>query len=309
MGLFRSSDGMRFNPLWHSFSLLLTLISFILLMVIVFYNAPIDHVHSTLEGKVGLRMWFLTINETSSSFPIWTIGTKRYYDAGDGEMSGRGVGLATPASIKERAAETGFGSDGELHAYGFGIWGWCEWTNSRWTGDAVCTRQTAYKLPDDSDSSWDSIYEIELPYAVTHVLSGAAIPILITPFVVLSYFIILCLAILFPGPYPPWPVPSKYPTEVKHYRTRCAWLLRDWRFNLYYFLAMLVLGLSMIVTVLVGRAKVNTGGGGLKARPGTGFGVFFAAWACWICAQMLCMWKTGIVMRREGKGRTKHSKG
>lgn len=29
----------------------------------------------------------------------------------------------------------------------------------------------------------------------------------------------------------------------------------------------------MIVTVLVGRAKVNTGGGGLKARPGTGFGV------------------------------------
>ncbi|KIR26103.1 hypothetical protein I307_06054 [Cryptococcus deuterogattii 99/473] len=284
MGLFRSSDGIHFNPLWHSFSLLLTLISFILLMIVVFYNAPIDHVHSTLEGKVGLRMWFLTINETSSSFPTWTIGTKRYYDAAEGEMPGKGIGLAAPASNEERAADIGAVSDGALHAYGFGIWGWCEWTSSKWMGDAVCTRKTAYKLPNDSDNRWDSIYELELPYAVTHVLSGTAIPILI----ILSYLIILCLAILFPGPYPPWPVPRKHPPEVKYYSTRCAWLLRDWRFNLYYFLAMLALGLSMVVTVQE---------------------LGLESWACWVYAQMLCMWKTGLIMRHEGKDRTKYSKG
>ncbi|KIR57852.1 hypothetical protein I314_06357 [Cryptococcus bacillisporus CA1873] len=279
-------------------------------MVVVFYNAPIGHVHSTLEDKVGLRMWFLTIDETSLSFPTWTIGTKRYYDAAEGEMPGKEIGLAAPASNEERGTDIGAVSDGGLHAYGFGIWGWCEWTSLRPMGDAVCTRKTAYKLPNDSDSSWDSIYEPELPYAVTHVLSGSAIPILITPFVVLSYFIILCLAILFPGPYPPWPVPRNHPPEVKHYRTRCAWLLRDWRFNLYYFLAMLALGLSMIVTVLVGKGKVNnTEGGSLKAQPGTGFGVFFVAWVCWVYAQMLCMWKNGLIMRGEGKERTKYSKG
>lgn len=118
MGLFQSSDGIRFNPLWHSFSLLLTLISFILLMVVVFYNAPIDHVHSTLDGKVGLRMWLLTTDETSVSFPTWTIGTKRYYDAAEGEMPGKGIGLAAPASNEERGTNIGAVSEEDFALMG-----------------------------------------------------------------------------------------------------------------------------------------------------------------------------------------------
>ncbi|ODN75490.1 hypothetical protein L202_06621 [Cryptococcus amylolentus CBS 6039] len=118
------------------------------------------------------------------------------------------------------------------------------------------------------------------------------------------------MAILFPGPYPPWPVPYKYPKDqVKHYKTRCAWMLRDWRINLYYFVAMLVLGASMIVTVLVGRSQVNFEGGGLQAATGTGFKVFWGAWGCWMIAQCLCMWQTGLIIKREGKKRTKISKG
>ncbi|WVQ76860.1 hypothetical protein IAR50_006534 [Cryptococcus sp. DSM 104548] len=169
MGLFRSSSGLRFNPLWHSLSILLTFVSFLMLMILVFYNAPIDHVESSLSGRMGLRMWMLTINETDSTYPTWA-GSERSLITHSTEILQSRTDLEVldeaprwSGTIDKRIGRVA-NLDGGLHAYGFGIWGWCEWTNTKWrTGDARCTKKMAYKLPESADSEWDSLYDLELP--------------------------------------------------------------------------------------------------------------------------------------------------
>ncbi|WVQ82915.1 hypothetical protein IAT38_005051 [Cryptococcus sp. DSM 104549] len=315
MPVFRSSDRLNFNALWHFISVLFTFISFLMLMVLVFYNAPLDHVESTLEGKVGLRMWLITVNETGSNYLKWSKDPKRSYDdplEGDVKLAGPVVGIesrAEAAGVDERAVDTGLPTvNGGLHAYGFGIWGWCEWANVRWTGNAVCTKKAFWQLPENANSQWDSLYEVELPDSIATVLSGASFLLTFAPFLVFAYLIILLMAFRHPAPYPPWPVPSKYPDDVKNVRTRCAWIMRDWRTQLIFFVVMMVLCLPAIVTVMVGRQGVKDMNTGLVAKPGTGFNILIGAWVLWILAQGLAMWKRGMVVSK-GKKRSKYSQG
>ncbi|KAK8844594.1 hypothetical protein IAR55_006441 [Kwoniella newhampshirensis] len=350
MGCFRSSDGLHFNPLWHTISILLDAIALVLLMVVLLYNAPLDHVHSTLEGKVGLRMWLLTVNETSGplhySGPPLHVGkairdlapdaetsiqieveSQRDVSAGAiRDRSSADDNVDSLQSYSEQSTEVDAGDESDLatradvvaqqsglHAYGFGIWGWCQWTNTNWRGDAKCTKKAFWTFPDDADGTWDSINQIRWPDAIASALSGVSFLIVFAPVTVLGRLLLLLISIRFPGPYPALTTPfnhTKWPSSVRNsYQTSSAWVLRSWKYQLVGFAGMLCLVLPTVVTVLVGRGDVNGQDGPMRGKVGNGFSVLLGAWGCTTVAQILCMWNTGLVIRRPGKERSKKSKG
>ncbi|WVR03243.1 hypothetical protein IAU60_000234 [Kwoniella sp. DSM 27419] len=305
MGCFRSSEGLHFNPLWHSLSILLTLTSCVIFFLVVFYNAPLDHAQTTLEGKVGLRMWLLTVNETSQTAVL--------------DLDRRAV-ENTASVMGQYTTLAGRDGGGGIYAYGLGMWGWCEWSNTDWLGHAKCTRKAFWTLPRSALPAWDGIDQVirNFPYAIRHALSGVSFLLVFVPFLTLAYLATLILAIRFPGPYPPWPVPpaSKRPKEArKSVRTRIAWDLRRWQTQLQYFCVIAIFLLPTIVTVCIGRYDINAStndrvlGGSLVAAFGNGFTAIVVGWVVLILAQLLCMWKTGLVMKREDKVRSNRSKG
>ncbi|WWC85526.1 uncharacterized protein L201_000390 [Kwoniella dendrophila CBS 6074] len=297
MGLCPSGDKLIFNPLWHILSILLTSASFIMLMVVMFNNAPLDHGHSTLEGKSESRMWLLVVNETSNTL-VFDHSNKRSdvyiteirsTDENNEEHSNTEEGdfhttdqtttstviteiLGSPKSNAKRGANSG------IHAYGFGIWGWCGWSDKNWTGHAKCTKKVFWSLPKNALPTWDNIDQImkDLPNAITHALSITSFFLLFSPFLILSYWIMLLLTIRFEKPYPPWPVPpkSKWPKDLPSTKTKIAWIIKDWRTNLVFFILMIILVVPCVITVLVGKSGIKKDigiGGALKASTGYGF--------------------------------------
>ncbi|WWD22855.1 hypothetical protein CI109_107349 [Kwoniella shandongensis] len=340
MGCFRSSDGLHFNPLWHTISILLNLIALILLMVVILYNAPLDHVHSTLEGKVGLRMWLMTVNETNGPLnfdsPLGAgavdsqskrdhfTATTTQSPTNDSKSTEIEEVMKSSGGVSERAETDSnpvIAPGTQLHAYGFGIWGWCEWSNTNWQGDARCTKKAVWKLPKDADGNWDAVNRIDWPNAIRSALSGVSFMLVFIPLMALTRLFILIFVIRFPGPYPPLSIPWQYsnlPPEVRRsWQTTAAWMSRNWKWQLVTFIIHMAFFLPTIVTVLIAKGEVNDtysgtqliGGGGLDAKLGNGFSVLVGAWVCMVLSQILCVWKTGLVMRREGKKRSKKSKG
>ncbi|WWD06093.1 hypothetical protein V865_004178 [Kwoniella europaea PYCC6329] len=318
---------LNFNPLCHTLSIILTFSSFVLLMAVVFNNAPLDHEHSTLEGQMNSRFWLLVVNQSTDASTVTfdrrtNTDSKRQSDLTQLDYNLRRSTIDEPeeASVLVNSARNEDDAvhdqmdkrAGGLHAYGFGIWGWCEWSNADWTGYAKCTKKVFWSLPKYAVPSWDSIDQVMrgLPAAITKATSITSFFLLFAPFLVLSFLILLLSTIRFEKPYPPWPVPpkSQWPKgkEMPSKRTRIAWILRDWRTHLIYFMLMLVFCLPTIVTVLVGKSEVNANGG-LKADTGYGFIFLWVAWVFLMFSQGLCMFKYGLIYKR--KERSKQSTG
>ncbi|WVQ93969.1 hypothetical protein IAU59_001047 [Kwoniella sp. CBS 9459] len=354
----RSAEGLPFNPVGHVLAIVFTATSFILLMMVAFYNAPLDHVKSTLEGKAAQRMFLLTINETSNTIVIDArdhVDNVMKLDRRQGDIMPGRIGLAAAAykpkdvvndqndgwdnhtddqwarreedeimvvgaqvakAREKEVARLDKRASNGIHAYGFGIWGWCEWDNKNWLGNARCTKSAFWTLPRSCQPGWDNIQQVinNFPKTVTHVLSSVGFILVFAPFLVLSYLILLVIAIRFPGPYPPLAVPpkSQWPKEARHTKTRVAWILRDWRTHVIYTVIMAILLLPAIIVVLIARSAVQDGtsgkaiGGALVASPGTGFIVLIVAWMMFILAQALCLSKWGLA-KRGGKTRSKVS--
>ncbi|WVF66349.1 hypothetical protein IAT40_001089 [Kwoniella sp. CBS 6097] len=360
MGGLRSAQGLPFNKVGHFFAIVFTIASVVLFFLVAFYNAPLDHVKSTLEGKAAQRMFLLTINETSN-----TIVYEARNHLNDGGMERR-QGIGMPGRIglagaaykpkdendkdhndewdghnddnnswvrrdqSENQSETIVGTQlekradleerggGGIHAYGFGIWGWCEWDDKNWLGNARCTKSAFWTLPKSCQPGWDSIQQVinNFPKTVTHALSAVAFLLVFAPFLVLSYLILLLMAIRFPGPYPPLAVPpkSRWPKEALNTKTKVAWILRDWRTHVIYTVLMMILIMPSIIVVLIARNGVQDGtrdkaiGGALVASPGTGFIALIVAWLMLILAQALCISKWGLAKRSNKVRSTKSGK-
>ncbi|OCF44293.1 hypothetical protein I317_01911 [Kwoniella heveanensis CBS 569] len=320
MGCLRSAEGLPFNIAGHFFAIVFTATSFVLLMMVAFYNAPLDHVKSTLEAKAAQRMFLLTINETSNTVVFdrrdHTHISEDYIERRQGGIMPGRIGLAAAAykpedknshsndewdshtndnwarraenettivgtGIEKRDTEIEERGGNGIHAYGFGIWGWCEWDNKNWLGNARCTKSAFWTLPRSCQPGWDNIQQVinNFPKTVTHALSAVGFILVFAPFLVLSFLILLIIAIRFPGPYPPLSVPpkSEWPKEALNTKTKVAWILRDWRTHIIYTLLMMILLMPTIVVVLIARNEVQDGtrdraiGGSLVASPGTGF--------------------------------------
>ncbi|WVW81465.1 hypothetical protein I302_103459 [Kwoniella bestiolae CBS 10118] len=300
---------LNFNPLCHALSIILTFGSFIMLMVVVFNNAPLNHEHSTLEGKMNVLSWLLIVNQSSEAVPsnAFDVRSRLDYNVPRSEVDNTMhiTMLGRAGHEEDLIARAG----GGLHAYGFGIWGWCEWSDTNWTGYAKCTKNVFWSLPKCAVPSWDSINQVmtDLPEAITKAFSITSFLLLFAPFLVLSFLILLLCCINFEKPYPPWPVPpkSKWPTgkekdQISSKRTKIAWILRDWRTHSVYFILMLVFLLPSVVTVLIGKSEVN-GQGGLKADTGLGFTLIWISWVAFMISQGFCMYKDGLVYRRKKK--------
>ncbi|WRT63419.1 uncharacterized protein IL334_000324 [Kwoniella shivajii] len=320
MGGLPSSRRLKFNALIHSLSIISTLISFIMLSMVAFYNAPLDHVHSTLESTVGARMWLITVNETSNTL---------IYDKSHSDYPNKRFTHYNPADFESSENDNvnpmreglGLGrrDDSGIHAYGFGIWGWCEWSNNDWMGNAKCTKKAFWTLPKCAMPTWDNIDQVmgNFPDAVTKALSSTSFLVVFAPFLVLSFLILLCFALRFPGPYPPYPMPPKSERKWSkdtpiNTQTKIAWILRDWKTHVIFFILMSILLIPTIVTVLIAKSKLNNTdkvaiGGALISNVGTGFDLIFASWVCLLIAQGFCMLRNGLIPK--GKKVSKLSTG
>nr|ODN88968.1 hypothetical protein L203_02374 [Cryptococcus depauperatus CBS 7841] len=227
-----------------------------------------------------MRCWLLMVNETNSKHAAWTpaeVKGKRWYNLSDEEISERDDGSTVAISkIEERASSSKAVVSQNLLAYGFGIWGWCEWSSTNLDGYAKCTKKTAYKLPDITDNSSHAISQKALPYTVATVLSGVSIPLCITPILVFVFFFFVAASFHFRGPYPECSARRKNSENAKkarkHWRTRIAWWLRNWKVHLIFLVIMLLLNILAIAFVLAGWVYINNDkNNGLKAELGLGF--------------------------------------
>ncbi|WWC57812.1 uncharacterized protein I303_100347 [Kwoniella dejecticola CBS 10117] len=264
------------------------------------------------------RFWLIIVNETSNT--IVFDGGKRsdhiaelpengsvFHNEDHGHTDDK-ISSAVTNTEKtiEREAVTKRAASG-IYAYGFGIWGWCGWSDDRWTSDAICTKKPFWQLPKDSVSSRDNIDQIlrDLPPAIKNALSITSFFLLFAPFLVLTYLVLLVVCINFKGPYPPWPVPRKRvwaEDEVRTKKNKIAWMLRNWRIQLDFFVLSIIFILPAIVTIGVGinNVKSEVGvGGGLKAEMGHGSLAIIAAWVLFMCAQLLSMSKYGLMAWRK----------
>ncbi|WVO13542.1 hypothetical protein L204_101163 [Cryptococcus depauperatus] len=274
-----------------------------MLMALVIYNVPLDHVDSTLQSGMSIRCWLLMVNETNSKQAAWRpaeVKGKRWHNLSDEEISEHDEGSTVAISkIEERASSSKAVASQNLLAYGFGIWGWCEWSSTNLDGYAKCTKKAAYRLPDITDNSSHAISQKTLPYMVATVLSGVSIPLVFTPIPVFLFLLSLVFTLGFPGPYPEWPVPRRNPEKAKeHRRTRVAWWLRNMLYHGIFSAIMFFLNILAIAFVLAGWAYVNNDkNNGLKAELGLGFSLLVTAWIFVTIAQSLCLWKSGLHMR------------
>ncbi|WWC67107.1 uncharacterized protein I206_101014 [Kwoniella pini CBS 10737] len=316
MGL-PSGKGLYWNSFCHVLSIILTFSSFVVLLITVFYNAPLDHEHQTLEGKMNNRFWLIVVNETSNTLVF--DDHKRsdiMKNITQTEIVNRqddiDTNLTTSILINRDQFEKRGGSG--IYAYGFGVWGWCGWSDNKWTSNAICTKKPFWQLPKDSKYSRDNIDQIlkDLPTAIKNALSITSFFLLFTPFLVFVYLILLLFCINFKGPYPPWPVPrkSQWPKEEvkQEKKVKIAWNLRNWRVQLYFFALSVIFMLPAIVTIGVGVNSVKSEmdiGGGLKAEMGHGGLGVIAAWLLFILAQCLTMSKYGLMAwRKDIKNKT-----
>jgi hypothetical protein len=122
----RSREGLKLNPFFHLFSLLLSLIACFLLFYTLLNNVPLSLSSSNPNQRAIARpggAWLITVNETLSS--------------------------------------TNDGNSGELRAWRFGVWGWCEQSLETEDENARCTLKALWKLP-GSTTADDSVLSLDL---------------------------------------------------------------------------------------------------------------------------------------------------
>ena len=127
MGSQASRINTPLNGLWACICVPSFLTVLALMWYVVVGNAPWWNMDNSGIGTVTAASWLVTINETSS---------------------GGGTGGSGPG----------------LKKFGFGVWGWCEWsdTDASEAGVADCHGGGAWSIPKSAPDG-DSVLNVDLP--------------------------------------------------------------------------------------------------------------------------------------------------
>ncbi|ORX35041.1 hypothetical protein BD324DRAFT_114894 [Kockovaella imperatae] len=126
---------------FHLSALLLVFVSTVLLFLTVLMNIPLPFEETPSSNAVRYRAWLLTVD---AGVPIRQI---------DGPINGP-IGPFGPTSSPD---------DGTV--FGFGIWGWCQWTHQSSrndNSDARCIDHPFYNLGKDPSPD-DPVRGLDLP--------------------------------------------------------------------------------------------------------------------------------------------------
>ncbi|WVW81464.1 hypothetical protein I302_103458 [Kwoniella bestiolae CBS 10118] len=151
--------------------------------------------------------------------------------------------------------------------YGFGVWGWCSWSDSGSAStafqgaggsDGVCTRKSFWKVPDSAERG-DGVLGLDLPSEISESLSISTFFLTFVLVISTLFLIDLLLTLHFHSPTQP-PANHKiywFPPKKMEYRTWLAYCLRNFWLRVILMIFITAWGLPVLIIAGIGVGKME----------------------------------------------------
>ncbi|KAK6904945.1 hypothetical protein I203_105764 [Kwoniella mangroviensis CBS 8507] len=156
--------------------------------------------------------------------------------------------------------------------YGFGVWGWCEWSTNKGATGGSCVKKSFWEIPEDAGG--DSVSSLNLPSEISQSLSISAFFLVFVLIISTSFLFNLLIALHFHSPSQPSANHKIYwlPPRKMEFRTWVAYNLRNLWLRLLTIIFISAWGLPVLIIGGIGMEKIKGDDDGrVEAKLGSGW--------------------------------------